>query len=140
MGMFDTILSARVMPDGYGGHLYDYDGYLPIYQDYQTKGLGQENAQYTITDEGRLAKTLMGREIGEKYDEGKHECYIDMNYTGIVNFYDMEYKPADPETKRGEMWWHEYNAVFVNGLLERIDVVESKKFGDYKAIEPYEGM
>ena len=84
MGMFDEIDCKLPLPGYEKGSKYGF----------QTKSLHCELERYTITKEGRLLRR-----------DGS-----DMNYRGIIHFYDID----DPVS-------YDYYATFVDGQIEEVE-------------------
>lgn len=123
MGMFDYIRCEAPLPDGFKGQL-------------QTKDFGCQMVTHIITADGRL----MLERIDETHIVPKAErpypnepddhllgmCGMlrdvrsqhDANYHGIVNFYGSEGRSENANYR-----WHEYNAKFTDGKLEKIEIV-----------------
>lgn len=97
MGMYDTVLCQRVLPDGFDGTKKGVD--------FQTKSLDKLLDLYKITDRGRLVKL-------RDHDE------LDMNHHGDIRFYTYIL---------GTGAWHEYVARFTYGNLESIIIASKQE-------------
>jgi hypothetical protein len=93
MGMFDYVKCEVPLPDGYYGEWFQT-------KDFDDPYLGT----YVIRKDGRLVHL-------------KSELEIDMNFHGILNFYDIH-----------SGVWYEYNAKFTDGNLDQIEkLVEAEE-------------
>jgi len=117
MGMFDYLKCERVMPDGYDGRANQF----------QTKDFECAMVEYQISPEGRLLQPIWHSEEVPKNERpypnndgllgicGSLRIVVekmhDMNYHGIVHFYDYNSKQE----------WHGYLAKFTEGQLVSIE-------------------
>lgn len=96
MGMFDEVICEAPLPDNWrrGNR-----------EKLQTKSLDRTLDIYTITKEGRLTRTY-----GEHWDDLKKsgETVELTGFSGEIRFYGKD----EPKNE-----WHEYIAMFHNGLL-----------------------
>jgi hypothetical protein len=99
MGMFDDVVCEMPLPDNKPGNRF------------QTKDFDEPYLEkYTITTDGRLLRD----DPWWKRPKGKRSAPVDMNFHGVLNFYDFNF-----ETKE----WREFNAKFTDGKLVSIEVV-----------------
>lgn len=135
MGMFDTIFCKKELP------LNKELKALSVKWDefpFQTKDLDNSLSEYRITEEGILVeKVIEGEYIPLTEEELKSktrrpwEHYKDFVVTneydkkiehhGIVNFY------SDVDYTDEEDYWVEFNAYFIYGKLDRIELKECRK-------------
>jgi len=106
MGMFDDI----TVPKSYlkGLLTKDQEG-LVVDNDYQTKSLENFLAQYKV-----YRRKLY---IKEGLKKGGKWIFL-KNYTGEVNFY-TSFLDKDENA-----WWSEFNFSFVNGILDKKELVK----------------
>ena len=134
MGMFDDITCEAELP------LNEELKALSIkWEDegFQTKDLENCMLKYTISKDGRLLEHIVDREyIYYTEEERKHkrnrwdlykEVIIkgerdeEVNHHGVVNFY------GDIDYTEEENFWVEFNAYFVYGKLDKIDLIKCEK-------------
>ena len=107
MGMFDDI----TVPKSYLKSLLTKDQErLVVDNDYQTKSLENFLAQYKVHRQ-KLYIKKDGLKKGGKW-------VILKNYTGKVNFY------TSFQDKDENAWWSEFNFSFVNGVLDKKELVK----------------
>ena len=107
MGMFDDI----IVPKSYLRSLLTKDQEkLIVDNDYQTKSLENFLAQYKVHRQ-KLYIKKDGFKKGGKW-------VILKNYTGEVNFY------TSFQDKDENVWWSEFNFSFVNGVLDKKELVK----------------
>ena len=107
MGMFDDI----TVPKSYLKSLLTKDQEkLVVDNDYQTKSLENFLAQYKVHRQ-KLYIKKDGFKKGGKW-------VILKNYTGKVNFY------TSFQDKYENAWWSEFNFSFVNGVLDKKELVK----------------
>lgn len=107
MGMFDDI----TVPKSYLKSLLTKDQErLVVDNDYQTKSLENFLAQYKVHRQ-KLYIKKDGLKKGGKW-------VILKNYTGKVNFY------TSFQDKYENAWWSEFNFSFVNGVLDKKELVK----------------
>ena len=107
MGMFDDI----IVPKSYLRSLLTKDQEkLIVDNDYQTKSLENFLAQYKVHRQ-KLYIKKDGFKKGGKW-------VILKNYTGEVNFY------TSFQDKDENVWWSEFNFFFVNGVLDKKELVK----------------
>lgn len=132
MGMFDTVICKRIMPDGFDGRNGDF----------QTKDLERTLAVFTITRDGRLVvdrtKSIPVKNPKRPFKNPKHIRNIIKNihaewrtvklprehvkFTGQLNFYTYDQSTRDPMLPYDHKYWHEYLATFKRGKLVNIRV------------------
>ena len=107
MGMFDDI----TVPKSYLKSLLTKDQErLVVDNDYQTKSLENFLAQYKVHRQ-KLYIKKDGFKKGGKW-------VILKNYTGKVNFYTSFHDKGE------NTWWSEFNFSFVNGVLDKKELVK----------------
>ena len=107
MGMFDEI----IVPKSYLKGLLSKDQEkLVVDNDYQTKSLENFLAQYKVYRQ-KLYIKKDGFKKGGKW-------VILKNYTGKVNFYTSFHDKGE------NTWWSEFNFSFVNGVLDKKELVK----------------
>lgn len=135
MGMFDTIFCQKELP------LNEELKALSIKWNefpFQTKDLDNSLSNYKITEEGLLVEevtegeyiSFTEEELKSKYRKS-WECYKEFVVTnkhdkkiehhGVVNFY------SDVDYTDEEELWVEFNAYFVYGKLDKIELKECRK-------------
>jgi len=135
MSMFDDITCKKELP------LNEELKTLPIKWEevgFQTKDLENCLLHYTISEDGRLLDHIMEREYvyyteEEKKQKGRNrwDLYKDVKITneydkeihhhGIINFYtNVDYTDE-------EEYWVEFNAYFIYGKLDRIELFKCEK-------------
>lgn len=98
MGMFDDVICEVPLPDGKPGkHFQTKDFECPYLE------------KYTITAEGRL---IHNRPLYDIDPPGTQSGPIDLNFHGILNFYDYDQATGE---------WREFNAKFTDGKLVSIE-------------------
>ena len=112
MGMFDELVCEMPLPDG-----WNTDGEFT----FQTKSLGRNLDWYRITKMGILVKEK------SEFDEVNFVCVPVpgnpqfINHSGPLNFYEIE--DLDDEN----YIWHEYDAQFLNGVCQYIELVKCER-------------
>lgn len=135
MGMFDDIICKKELP------LNEDLKSLNLKWDevgFQTKDLENCLLHYTITEDGRLLEHVQEREYIEYTEEEKknkkrkpwdmfknvkiiNEYDKQINHHGVINFYtNLDYTEE-------EDIWVEFNAYFVYGKLDRIELFSFQK-------------
>ena len=108
MGMFDDI----IVPKSYlRGLLTKKQEKLIKDNDYQTKSLENFLGQYKVHRQNLYVKQ------GE-WKNGKDGKWVKDTYTGEVNFYSSFLDKED------NVWWTEFNFSFVNGVLDKKELVK----------------
>jgi hypothetical protein len=135
MGMFDDITCKKELP------LNEELKSLSIKWDekgFQTKDLENCLIHYTISEDGRLLEHIQEREYVEFTEEEKKNKNIkpwniwkqvkiikeydkEINHHGVINFY------SDVDYTEEEDFWVEFNAYFVYGKLDRIELFKCQK-------------
>jgi hypothetical protein len=135
MGMFDDITCEIELP------LNDELRALPVkWEDkgFQTKDLENCMLKYTISKDGRLLEHIVDREYTYYTEEEKKhkrtkpwdlykEVIIkgerdeEVNHHGVVTFY------SDVDYTEEENFWVEFNAYFVYGKLDKINLIKCEK-------------
>ena len=135
MGMFDDITCKNELP------LNEELKALPIKWDeigFQTKDLENCLLHYTISEDGRLLEHVVEKEYvhyteeeKKSKDRNRWDFYKDVKITneydkeihhhGIINFYtNVDYTDE-------EEFWVEFNAYFIYGKLDRIELFKCDK-------------
>lgn len=135
MSMFDDITCKKELP------LNEELKTLPVKWEevgFQTKDLENCMLKYTISEDGRLLEHIVDREyIYYTKEEKKHkhikpwdlykEVIIkgerdeEVNHHGVVTFY------SDVDYTEEENFWIEFNAYFVYGKLDKINLIKCEK-------------
>ena len=135
MGMFDTILCKYPLP------LSETLRKLPIdwtETSFQTKNLEESLSLYTITSEGELLKEVIENEYIEYTKEElkklkpkpwssfkeikiKNKYVEAVQHHGTVTFY------TSVDYTEEEELWVEFNAYFIYGKLDKIELIEERK-------------
>jgi hypothetical protein len=135
MGMFDDIKCKKELP------LSEELKTLQIKWDevgFQTKDLENYLLHYTISEDGRLLENKQEREYThyteeERKQKGrkpwdlyknviiKNEYDEEVSHHGVINFY------ANVDYTDNEEFWVEFNAYFIYGKLDRIELFKCDK-------------
>jgi hypothetical protein len=113
MGMFDTIFCEVPLPDRW---------LAPKDEDFQSKDLECELLEHRIKRDGTFHRTVEDR----SQPRCLRDVGIDHSFNEELNFYSDE--TLAEEFQVGLTWnarrsiWHEYNAFFENGKLDRIEL------------------
>lgn len=110
MGMFDDVTFQYRMPDGYEGARY------------QSKTLECTGDEFVVTPEGRLR-----RRYSSGYPDESPKPLDDIDFEGELNIYTSEF---------GTERWHEYDLIFVKGVLTKIRCHQTV---GYLIFEPLQG-
>lgn len=120
MGMFDRLYVETRLP------LNEELERLPINwreEEFQTKSLECFLVRYTIREDGTLESWGFGGldDDEELSDEEIQKTWKKVPYHGTVDFY------TSFDGLEGNDWWVEFRAYFIYGVLDKIELVESRK-------------